>query len=396
MTQRNYIFSLFFVLSLLIGCKGTPERTEFTITASVKNLNGVKVYLAQNFKVLDSAVVENGAFLLSSEVLNNTAVEIMFLGSDEDIDLLTGGWRRYIQIFVEHDANYKFVADGRMQIYDHTFQLETNSPLAQIYYQLNALSFKKSRKHREIADDFEKILATLNTSDTLLYRKYDDSVSYHRQLQSSSFANANKVVIKKNPNSYLSLYLLSEATDLALDEDFYIKIDKQLSGKFRETPQAKKFIKALAKIRTDLPIKLTLDANSVADKPFNFENFKDQNGIVIDFWATWCAPCLEVMPKALAVEKQLKAKNIVYVFLSYDERIKTWKGESDRLGLQHSYRIAHNAKPYLKETLHLESIPRYILINNRGDVLLRDLPSPNDPKFLVTIDSVMNKLDKLK
>ncbi|WP_162796320.1 TlpA family protein disulfide reductase [Pedobacter namyangjuensis] len=334
--------------------------------------------------------------MLSSEVLNNTAVEIMFLGSDEDIDLLTGGWRRYIQIFVEHDANYKFVADGRMQIYDHTFQLETNSPLAQIYYQLNALSFKKSRKHREIADDFEKILATLNTSDTLLYRKYDDSVSYHRQLQSSSFANANKVVIKKNPNSYLSLYLLSEATDLALDEDFYIKIDKQLSGKFRETPQAKKFIKALAKIRTDLPIKLTLDANSVADKPFNFENFKDKNGIVIDFWATWCASCLEVMPKALAVEKQLKAKNIVYVFLSYDERIKTWKGESDRLGLQHSYRIAHNAKPYLKETLHLESIPRYILINNRGDVLLRDLPSPNDPKFLVTIDSVMNKLDKLK
>lgn len=123
MTQRNYIFSLFLFVSVLIGCKGTPERTEFAITASVKNLDGVKVYLAQNFKVLDSAVVENGAFLLSSEVLNNTAAEIMFVGSDEDIDLLTGGWRRYVRIFVEHDAQYKFMADGRKQIYDHTFRI---------------------------------------------------------------------------------------------------------------------------------------------------------------------------------------------------------------------------------------------------------------------------------
>ncbi|RYF21719.1 MAG: AhpC/TSA family protein [Flavobacteriales bacterium] len=392
MNKGIHLLLLFTTLLLGYGCSRNPDRTTFTITAKVKNLEGVKVYLAQEFKILDSARIKDGIFTLSSEVLNNSVTEILFEGSDEDIDLLIGGWRHYIRFFVEHEAYYKFVANGRKQIYDRSYQLETNSPLAQAYYQLDTSSFLKLRRHQAIADRFEKILDTLDVTDTLLYRKYDDSVTHHRKLQRLSVPHAYRQAIEKNPNSYLSLFYLSQAHNLSQDTDFYISVEKRLAGKYRETKQAKAFIKALAKVRTDLPVKLDIDAVNVNEEAFRFGDYKNSKAIVVDFCATWCAPCVEVMPEALALEKQLKAKNISYVFLSYDERVKTWEKASNNLGLQHSYRILREAKPYLKEKLHIATIPRYALIDNEGNVLVRDLPSPSDAKFMVSIDSVMNKL----
>ena len=55
----------------------------------------------------------------------------------------------------------------------------------------------------------------------------------------------------------------------------------------------------------------------------------------------------------------------------------------------HNYRIQHNAKPYLMETLNMGQIPRYIVVNNMGKVLVKYAPSPSDPKFPKLIDSLL-------
>ena len=44
--------------------------------------------------------------------------------------------------------------------------------------------------------------------------------------------------------------------------------------------------------------------------------------IVVDCWATWCAPCLKAFPKTVELSKTFAEQNVVVVSLCFDEPIK--------------------------------------------------------------------------
>lgn len=41
--------------------------------------------------------------------------------------------------------------------------------------------------------------------------------------------------------------------------------------------------------------------------------------VLVDFWATWCAPCREEMPQLVALEKKWRDRGLVLVTISADE-----------------------------------------------------------------------------
>ena len=40
--------------------------------------------------------------------------------------------------------------------------------------------------------------------------------------------------------------------------------------------------------------------------------------VVLNFWATWCAPCVEEMPSLVEMQRRMKAKGITVVAVSMD------------------------------------------------------------------------------
>jgi thiol-disulfide isomerase/thioredoxin len=40
--------------------------------------------------------------------------------------------------------------------------------------------------------------------------------------------------------------------------------------------------------------------------------------LVLNFWATWCAPCVEEMPELTALQKELQAKNVQILGIGID------------------------------------------------------------------------------
>lgn len=73
-------------------------------------------------------------------------------------------------------------------------------------------------------------------------------------------------------------------------------------------------------------IKLT-DLNG---KPVDMRQFHGKT-LFINFWATWCKPCLEEMPSIQKAKDILKNENIVFLFASDEsaEQIEQFKNEFD-------------------------------------------------------------------
>lgn len=53
-----------------------------------------------------------------------------------------------------------------------------------------------------------------------------------------------------------------------------------------------------------------------------FENWRvERQGswILVDFWATWCAPCVEKFPQVVELEQKFREKGLIVVSFSMDE-----------------------------------------------------------------------------
>jgi thiol-disulfide isomerase/thioredoxin len=137
--------------------------------------------------------------------------------------------------------------------------------------------------------------------------------------------------------------------------------------------------------------------STVNDKPVSLDELIDQNKgkiIYLDFWATWCGPCLAQMPaSSTLLNKYQKTKaRIVFLYLSQDENMAAWKTKSNNLEIaaNESFIILKNAAfgAFLNK-YHLKFIPRYMILGKKGEMIEPDALRPDDPKLKVLLGKLL-------
>ncbi|MDR0659565.1 MAG: TlpA family protein disulfide reductase [Prevotellaceae bacterium] len=101
------------------------------------------------------------------------------------------------------------------------------------------------------------------------------------------------------------------------------------------------------------------------------EVFEKNNGsvIYIDYWATWCGPCLAAMRKSKPYMKELDGK-VAFVFLCMDSEEDEWQQaiQKNEIKGQHYFLDAAQSKA-AKEAFEIVGIPFYMLLDKSGAIV---------------------------
>ena len=116
------------------------------------------------------------------------------------------------------------------------------------------------------------------------------------------------------------------------------------------------------------------------------------NLVLLNFWATWCAPCKEEMPSLNNIKNisELKKINIIPINIGEEEYDKS-KNFFDELGIE-NLEIFSGPSGDLAKKFKLRGVPTTIIIDKEGYEISRIIGSIDflDKQFLDWLKSIVN------
>src|SRR5579872_1269861 len=86
--------------------------------------------------------------------------------------------------------------------------------------------------------------------------------------------------------------------------------------------------------------------------------------VLLDFWASWCGPCVKALPTVKKVFKQHEADPFVVLGISGDRELLPWRTFISRNGMTWPQYWDENRR--LRQTFNVTAIPTYVLIDAEG------------------------------
>ena len=341
------IFSLFIVG---ISCK--PDKDAFVIQGKIEGLKEQFIYLihpVESGEKIDTLEVKNGTFKIKGIV---SAPNIYLLAFGEDY--------MPIEIFLEPG---KFEITGDFKDFDH-IQVEGGT-LQKTY---NDFSITMNPVNESYMQVFDKLTQAKNDSNFVLV----DSINVLLDsIKDTYYENAYQFV-EKQPVSIVSAKLISEILMSFPDVDRLDPIVNQFDAYVKKTSYGQKIMNTLNTIRktkvgTESP---NFTLSDLEGNEISLEKYRGKY-VLIDFWASWCAPCRDVNPRMVSLFQKYRGKKFDMLGISIDDNLEQWKDAviKDQL----SWAQVVDDKNISNQEFGIVSIPANILVDPDGIIIAKNI-----------------------
>ncbi len=339
-------------LSVLV-LSSCGKKNQFSISGNIVPAKDGKVILF-GFKdgqpvPADTADMKGGKFKFSGE---SVIPELKLIGLE--------GQENFIgQLFVE---------EGKidMTIYPDSFQNNVikgsaSQDIFKIYVD-EMVGFQK--KETELQQRFGQAQGSGNAEELNAIRFEYQTMMENTQLYSKNF------VAKYNTSPVAAyVYLMTFVQNADVEElDSILKVFEPI--------KTSEFVAAIQE-RADV-LRLTSKGSLAPDftlagpdgTPVSLSSYKGKY-VLIDFWASWCKPCMEELPNVIDAYNTYKDKGFEIVGVSLDRDQDAWlKTIKDmKMNWVHVWDMAENAPGQVATKYNVSGIPHTVLIDREGKIV---------------------------
>lgn len=355
---------VFFGLLCFIGLYSCDQRPVFYVNGNWENGTGNRIYLnteTENGKLeaLDSTVVEaDFSFHLKSKFGEVRKMVVTFgkekcevMASEEPVEITIEEVSREKNGKSTTFLKTKCKGGREQQALEDGASLKTSLTFVQLGKMITASKVNYNNRHE--VDSIANMLKQLDSGMVQSVKRYLDST---RNDIASVYFFENHLMDNNTYPEVLEYYnnLTDRVKQSALGKELKRKVDEMGSVSIGGTAPDFK-------------------AQTPEGKELSLYDLRG-HVVLLDFWASWCGPCMAEMPNVKGIYKKYHDKGLEVLGVSLDSQKEPWVNaiQKHELNWHHVSTLNKFDCPIAKH-FHVTGIPRMYILDKAGKIIAQDL-----------------------